>query len=207
MWAPVSGSPSFFPAIAAGPGAGRAAPAVEMRFDPPLAAVYFERGQKSEIRAYFYQGQVPQGHRRYAATLTVAGDMAIGPTTAERFGLDDPTQWSTAILDWPIAPWNISPVDLSFLNAPEKPAGKRGFLKADGERLVFADGTPARFWGTNLTAWALFGTDRENVKQQARRLSELGFNLVRLHHHDSSVGQSEHLRRRQSAGHEERSIR
>src|SRR5262245_9663781 len=158
---------------------------MELRFDPPLASVNFERGQKSEIRAYFYQGSVPQGQRRHVATLTLAGDMTVGPTTAERFGLDDSAQWSTAILDWPIAPWNVSPVDLSFLNAAEKPAGKRGFLKADGERLVFADGTPARFWGTNLTADALFKTDRENVKQQARRLSELGFNLVRLHHHDS----------------------
>src|SRR5262249_40623355 len=35
------------------------------------------------------------------------------------------------------------------------------------------------------TAGALFATDRENVRQQARRLSELGFNLLRLHHHDS----------------------
>jgi len=50
---------------------------------------------------------------------------------------------------------------------------------------VFEDGTPVRFWGTNLTASALFGTPQLNVMQQARRLSELGFNLVRLHHHDS----------------------
>src|SRR5262245_54091260 len=47
---------------------------MELRFDPPLATVYFERGQKSEIRAYFYQGEVPQGRRRYTATLTLAGD-------------------------------------------------------------------------------------------------------------------------------------
>lgn len=158
---------------------------MEIRFDPPLAAVYFERGQKAEVRAYFYHGEVPQGQRRYTATFTLTGDTIIGPTLAERFGLDDSSQWPTAILDWPIAPWNISPVDLSFLNALEKPAGKRGFLKADGERLVFADGTPARFWGTSLTANALFGTDRENVRQQARRLSELGFNLVRMTHTDS----------------------
>jgi hypothetical protein len=158
---------------------------MEMRFDPPLAAVHFERGQKSEVRAYFYHNAVPEGQRRYTATLTLAGNMAIGSTLAERYGPDNSSEWSTAILDWPIAPWNISPVDLSFLNAAEKPAGKRGFLKADDERLVFADGTPARFWGANLTASALFATDRENVKQQARRLSELGFNLVRMTHTDS----------------------
>lgn len=43
----------------------------------------------------------------------------------------------------------------------------------------------ARFWGTNLTAYALFATSQDNVQRQARRLSELGFNLVRIHHHDS----------------------
>ena len=153
---------------------------VEMRFDPPLASVYFERGQKSEVRAFFYAGEIPQGLRRHVATLSVAGDMAIGPTPAERFGLEDPAAWPAGILDW-----NTSPVDLSFLNAAEKPAGKRGFLKVERDQLVFEDGTVARFWGTNLTSYALFGTSRESVKRQARRLSELGFNLVRIHHHDS----------------------
>ncbi len=81
--------------------------------------------------------------------------------------------------------WRGAPVDLSFLNAPERPAGKHGFLHSHGDALQFDDGTPARFWGTNLTAAALFGTDRAAVRTQARRLSQLGFNLVRLHHIDS----------------------
>lgn len=106
--------------------------------------------------------------------------MALGPTVAKRFGQDDYTAWPTGILDG-----RTSPVDLSFLNAPERPAGKRGFLKANGDKLVFEDGSVARFWGTNLTSYTLFGTSTESVRQQARRLSELGFNLVRLVHHDS----------------------
>jgi len=154
---------------------------VEMRFDTPLVSVYFERGQKSEIRAMFYWGVVPQGRQHFAGTLTVSGDTVIAPTVAERFGSDNDTAWPTNILNWAKAP-----VDLSFLNAPEKPAGKRGFLKAVNDRLVFDDGTPARFWGTNLVAYSLFATtSKEDVKRQARRLSELGFNLVRLHHIDS----------------------
>jgi hypothetical protein len=76
-------------------------------------------------------------------------------------------------------------VDLSFLNAAEKPAGKRGFVKAVGEQLMFADNTPVRFWGTNLSAYSLFKSPDEEIRQQAKRLSALGFNLVRLHHHDS----------------------
>ena len=39
---------------------------VEMRFDPPMAAVYLERGQKSQVRAFFYKGEVPQGRRQSA---------------------------------------------------------------------------------------------------------------------------------------------
>lgn len=62
-----------------------------MRFDPPLASVYFERGQKSEVHAFFYKGEVPQVQRRHLATLSVSGDIAIGPTAAERFGSDDHT--------------------------------------------------------------------------------------------------------------------
>jgi hypothetical protein len=160
---------------------GTAARKIEVRFDPPMAAVYFERGNKSEIRAFFYKGAVPRGRREHTATLTLTGDIAIGPTEEERFGLDDPARWPTGILDW-----RTAPVDLSFLNASERPAGKRGLLRAKGDKLVFEDGTQARFWGTNLTAGALFGTMlREDIAIQARRLSQLGFNLVRLHHHDS----------------------
>jgi hypothetical protein len=156
-------------------------PRVQMRFDHPLAALYFERGQKSDIRAFFYNGVVPQGRQHFIATLTVSGDASIVPTVAERFGLDNETTWPTNILDWTKAP-----VDLSFLNTAEKPAGKRGFLKAVNDRLVFDDGTLGRFWGTNVAAYSLFRTiSDEDVRRQARRLSQLGFNLVRLHHIDS----------------------
>jgi Cellulase (glycosyl hydrolase family 5) len=159
---------------------------IEMRFDPPMASVFFERGAKSEIRAFFYRGEVPQGRKRHVATVTLSSDFTIAPAITERYGSDNASSWPTGLLfDWSIAPWNISPVDLSFLNAAERPAGKRGFVRSVEDALVFEDGTPARFWGTNITAYALFLTGRDNVRLQARRLSELGFNLVRVHHHDS----------------------
>jgi Cellulase (glycosyl hydrolase family 5) len=101
-------------------------------------------------------------------------------TQSKKPGAEEISLWPKSNLDW-----QTSPVDLSFLNAGEKPAGRRGFVKAAGESLVFEDGTPARFWGTNLAAQALFGTSRSNVIRQAKRLSALGFNLVRIHHFDS----------------------
>jgi hypothetical protein len=163
------------------PGSGQ----IEMRFDPPLPSIHFERGHKSEIRAYFYNGEMIRGRQRFAATLNLSGEVLIGPTVAERFGMDDFTKWPTDLLNGRVVPWNVAPVDLSFLNAPEKPAGKRGFLKVVKDKLIFDDGTPARFWGTTLTAYALFRTPHDQVRLQARRLSELGFNLVRFTHHDS----------------------
>jgi hypothetical protein len=82
-----------------------------------------------------------------------------------------------------------TPVDLSFLNKDEKgeyvPAGAHGFLKVKGEELVFEDGTPARFWGINLTANAVYGDEPKRAEQLAERLSRLGVNIVRFHHLDS----------------------
>lgn len=153
---------------------------IEMRFDPPLAKLYFERGNPSEVRAFIYSDPINPGRQQIKAVLNITGDIDLGPTPSERFGLADPASWPDDQLDW-----RTSPVDLSFLNATEKPAGKRGFVKAVGEQLMFADNTPARFWGTNLSAYALFKSPDEEIRVQARRLSALGFNLVRLHHHDS----------------------
>jgi hypothetical protein len=78
---------------------------------------------------------------------------------------------------------DVSPVDLSSLN--HKPAGKHGFLVRRGEALEFEDGTPARFWGANVAAHAIFRPEEE-IEVQARRLARLGYNLVRIHHHDST---------------------
>jgi hypothetical protein len=153
---------------------------LEMRFSPAPASIFVEPFSKNEVRAYFYNGSIPAGQTRYTATLTLAGDMAFAPTITERFGFADLTTWPMDIMDW-----RTSPVDLSFLNQAEIPAGKRGFLRISRDRLAFQDGTIARFWGTNLTAFALFTTSRDGTRQQARRLSQLGFNLVRIHHHDS----------------------
>ncbi len=93
----------------------------------------------------------------------------------------EPPAWNNDILHW-----RYSPVDLSFMNKDEIPAGKRGFLRTRGDELIFEDGTKAKFWGTNIQAYALFRTAPNEMKSQAKRISQLGYNLVRIHHHDSS---------------------
>lgn len=157
-------------------------PRFEMRFEPAIAAVYFERGHRDEIRAFFYSQTIPQGHKEVTAIVSAGGpDAAVVPSIGERYGLLDVGEWHTDKIDA-----DGAPVDLSFLNEKEIPAGKHGFVQARGAHLGFEDGTPVRFWGTNVTAYALFGTSKNEVCAQAKRISQLGFNLVRLHHHDSN---------------------
>jgi hypothetical protein len=162
--------------IRAGAGGGF----LTVRFDPPAARVFFERGKRREIRAFFYDKGVMPGHKQLRMTVTLPRDGQVAPTLSERLGPGPDKTWYNDVLYWA-----TSPVDLSFLNETEKPAGKHGFLAAVGEDLVFADGSKAKFWGANIQAGALFRTNSVDVRKQARRLSRLGFNLIRIHHHDS----------------------
>ena len=83
----------------------------------------------------------------------------------------------------PAYPDNM-PVDISFVFESERPAGNRGFLKAQGEQLVFEDGTPVRFWGVNFNGGACF-PDKDYAPKVARRLAQAGCNMVRFHQLDA----------------------
>ena len=78
----------------------------------------------------------------------------------------------------------FAPLDISFLFESEKPAGKHGFLKVQGDRFVFEDGTPVRFWGTNLNGGACF-PEKSYAEKLAKRLAAYGCNIVRLHQMDA----------------------
>ena len=70
----------------------------------------------------------------------------------------------------------------SLLDAP---AGKHGFAKAVNGHIQFEDGTPVRFWGTNLVATAAFPS-KQQADSVAQRLAKMGCNLIRLHHMDAT---------------------
>ncbi|MFW6031997.1 MAG: hypothetical protein ACOCTI_01325 [Phycisphaeraceae bacterium] len=62
----------------------------------------------------------------------------------------------------------------------DAPAGKHGAVLSIGDRLVFEDGTPVKFWGINLG-----GSDntpsREMAEYWAERYPRYGINAVRIH--------------------------
>ncbi|MDR0331722.1 MAG: carbohydrate binding domain-containing protein [Chitinispirillales bacterium] len=66
----------------------------------------------------------------------------------------------------------------------DAPAGKHGFLTVKNGGLFFEDGTPARFWGTNLVAMDCFAPDAK-IDSAVARLAKMGCNMLRLHHMDA----------------------
>jgi len=179
-WGALMGDPVLLPNNQGWHWGKAGGPQIEARFDPPLASVYFEQGQKSELRAFFFNGKVPAGELHHRVTWSTTGVETQPLLTARLGGSAQANAWPVDTLD------NASPVpDLSFLNLDGKPAGRHGAAHVVNGELAFGDGTPARFWGTNVTAYALFQTSQAEVKTQAKRLAALGYNLVRIHHMDS----------------------
>ncbi|MBN2137173.1 MAG: hypothetical protein JW720_05155 [Sedimentisphaerales bacterium] len=151
---------------------------VVVEFDKPIANVYFERGNKGQIRAMFVGQNVSQGRQTVSMTITLPQGGSIARTLGERYGSADTAGWFSDALQH-----DASPVDLSFLN--HTPAGKFGFVKARGDKLVFENGGEVRFWGGNIAAYAIY-VDKSQIEAQAERIARLGYNLMRFHHHDST---------------------
>ena len=149
-----------------------------VKFSPAVAKVYFERGNKSKIRTLFFSGELSSGDSlNTTMQISIPKGSSIAPL-ADNDLIKKQSTWFDGVLNP-----DKSFIDLSELN--EKPAGQYGFIKARGDSLVFDDGKPVRFFGTNVQAYTLFINDKQKIKQHAKRISRLGFNLVRLHHHDS----------------------
>ena len=151
---------------------------LRVEFAKPVANVYFERGNKGRIRSMLVGESLAAGTHAVVMTVTLPKGGRVVRAVGDRYGPAETRDW------WPDAmAHDRSAVDVSFLN--HKPAGKHGFVRARGDGLVFADGTPVRFWGGNIAAYAIFA-DKEHIAAQAKRIARLGYNLMRIHHHDST---------------------
>lgn len=66
----------------------------------------------------------------------------------------------------------------------DAPAGKHGFVTVKEGHFFFEDGKRAKFWGTNLVGSNCFPS-QSDADSLAKRLAQMGVNLVRLHHMDA----------------------
>lgn len=79
-----------------------------------------------------------------------------------------------------------SALDFSTQGLQDAPAGKYGWLKAVGDHFEFAGrpGVEQRFYGVNLCDKANY-LDHSYADEFIDRLVRLGYNSIRLHHHDN----------------------
>jgi hypothetical protein len=153
---------------------------LEVAFDGLMGRVYFEKGRAEAIRAFIVGNEIQAGKHTVTMTIKMPESGSVVPSLTQRYGAADPKTWHAGVLSW-----DGTPIDLSHLNASDRPAGSHGQVRVDGDRLVFADGTPARFWGANVAGGPLSYAEPDVVRAQAKRLAAFGYNLVRIHHHDA----------------------
>jgi hypothetical protein len=132
------------------------------RPDVPIQSIIFKSASKMPIPILF------------AVTVSnqEAPISAVSPKP-EKTVQTDTSHWDI----FTAASSSVQGTVLDMSSLLEAPAGKHGVLKADYEKLVFADGTPARFWGSVLSVgWPNFTPAQE--AQVADRLASSGSNLA-----------------------------
>ncbi len=92
---------------------------------------------------------------------------------------EDTPGWFPFVMS-PLDPPGASPIDLSGLNV----RGTRGRIAVEGRHFVDPQGERVRFFGTNVTFSSAF-PDQKHAPALAKRLAQLGFNVVRFHHLDA----------------------
>ncbi|MGI5869320.1 MAG: sugar-binding protein [Kiritimatiellia bacterium] len=132
-----------------------------------------------------------QGWRATACAQAVVVASVVSIAQAQMFPAAPPIAAPADPAD--LVEWRMEPYPLfatgSVVRADawlfDGPAGKHGPVKAmpDGS-MQFADGTPARFWGTTTIYGGTFPEKREEVVKLADAIASRGYNLVRFHHND-----------------------
>ena len=71
---------------------------------------------------------------------------------------------------------SFGPTILDCSRWVEAPTGKHGLATVKGDRFVFEDGTPTRFWGAQVGSFS-----REQIDHAVRRMRRQGINITRMH--------------------------
>ena len=151
---------------------------VMVRFDDPLAMLAFVKDQKKELRTFFV-GQGVRPGPAIGLTVSLPEGGRIMASNDERYANPN-ANWFRAAL-----PWDTAPVDLSFLNAIRPPGRPARTRQGPGRQACVQRWQPRAVLGHQPLGPALFSTPRGNIPGQARRIAQLGYNLVRIVQHDS----------------------
>ncbi|HWE02774.1 MAG TPA: hypothetical protein VG326_10235 [Tepidisphaeraceae bacterium] len=136
-------------------------------------------GIDGDARMILAQGEFKAGHKSVAVTLTFGADVALVTSPTAMANYEKPL----AGPDWyQFQPTNdLSPSVIGMENWLEKPAGKRGGVRMVGDHFQSEDGTPIKFWGTNLAYGSSCAPEKKIADFTAARFAKYGVNAVRLH--------------------------
>jgi hypothetical protein len=154
---------------------------VAMKIDPPCP-ISFDNGMRVMLAAELFR----QGKRSVTLTLTFPQDVTFyaKPADLERFTR------TLAGQDWfafqPAKDVTAGVIDMK--DWLERPAGKHGGVRMVKDHFAFEDGTPVKFWGTNLS-YTASAPDCETAEFTAARFAKYGINAVRMHKFSYPTGQ------------------
>jgi hypothetical protein len=154
---------------------------VKMQLDPPCP-ISFDNGMRVALAADSF----PKGTRRVTLTLTFPDDVAFYAKQADL----DKLSRTLAGPDWfafkPSQAAGAGVIDMD--GWLDHPAGKHGGVRMVKDRFEFEDGTPVKFWGTNLS-YTASAPDRQTAEFTAARFARYGVNAVRMHKFSYPKGQ------------------
>ena len=147
---------------------------IEIALDPPCP-ISFDGDMRIMLAANMFK----QGARGTTLTVTFPADVAF---LAKQEDVDRLAK-TLAGPDWfAFSPTSdLGPTVISMNDWLEKPAGKHGGVRMAGDRFQFEDGTPVKFWGSNLSYGGACAPQKKDAEFTAARFAKYGVSGVRLH--------------------------
>ncbi len=146
---------------------------LRFKLDPPMRVT-----TDREIRLVLAADVFPAGEKKTAVTVEFPADVAfaVEESALAKFAppVVEPDWFAFKSTD------RTGPGAAGMEDWLDKPAGKHGGVRMEGDGFRFADATPVKFWGTNLS-YALNAPTKEDATFTAARFAKLGVNGVRMH--------------------------
>ena len=123
----------------------------------------------------------------YSASFVLSGrSPMVKSETDGRYVIEPGKDWVPLAEEPDIAAG--SALDFSDMRGTGVPAGRYGYALAKGDHFEFEKlpGVKQRFWGVNVCMKANV-PEKEVARRFAERLARLGYNSVRIHHHESQL--------------------
>lgn len=151
---------------------------IGVAFDPPAMV-----NTDGEARIVLAAGRIAAGERRTVSIrLSLPADASFALSPANVPLPANAASW----FEWKADADTSKPSAIDASGWLEKPAGQRGRIVRDGDRLLY-DGKPIKLWGINVN-YAACAPAKDVAARQARFYAKYGLNAVRLHKYADGSG-------------------